>query len=88
MCSSVANGPPDRNRDYRQTVVAIITIRSLPHRCQCNPRLSFSDLVTRIPNGGVAQGSYHPVFLLASLSELPPILVCISKGQHSTIKPD
>jgi len=88
MRSSVTSGLPDRNRDCRQSLVAIVKIRSLPHRGQRNPRLSFSNLVTRIPNGGVTQGSYHPVFLLASLSELPPILVCISKGQHSTIKPD
>jgi len=87
MYSSVASGLPDRNRDCRQSLVAIITIRSLPHWCQCNPRLSFSNLVS-IPDGGITQGSYHPVFLLASLSELPLIFVCISKGKHSTIKPD
>jgi len=63
MRSSAADGLLNINRNCRQSSVAIITILLLPRRCQCNPRLSLSDLVARTPNSGVTQGSYHPVFL-------------------------
>jgi len=60
MRSRVTNGLPDRDRDCRQSLVAIIEIRSLPHRGQCNP---ISDLVVRIPNGDVAQLVSSDIFI-------------------------